>query len=109
LGLLKELDHANIPNLENLAGRFREPSYDPGNRYSVPYQWGTTGIGYDADVFDTPPASLAALFDPEQAAQYAGKISLLNDGREVIGAALKYLGYSLNSTDPAQLEEAKQV
>lgn len=109
LGLLKELDHANIPNLENLADRFREPSYDPGNRYSVPYQWGTTGIGYDADVFDTPPASLATLFDPEQAAQYAGKISLLNDGREVIGAALKYLGYSLNSTDPAQLEEAKQV
>lgn len=109
LGLLKELDHANIPNLANLAERFRNAPYDPGNQYSVAYQWGATGIGYDADVMTTPPDSLAALFDPEQAAQVAGKISLLNDARETIGAALKYLGYSINSTDPAQLEEAKQV
>jgi spermidine/putrescine-binding protein len=109
LNLLKELDHANIPNLANLSDRFDAVPYDPEHRYSVPYQWGTAGIGYDADFFETPPDSLAVLFDPAQAQQYAGKISLLNDGREVIGAALKYLGYSLNSTDPAQLEEAKQV
>jgi spermidine/putrescine transport system substrate-binding protein len=109
LGLLKELDHANIPNLANLAERFRTAPYDPGNKYSVAYQWGATGIGYNADVVTTPPDSLAVIFDPAQAAQYEGKISLLNDAREVIGAALKYLGYSINSTDPAQLEEAKQV
>jgi spermidine/putrescine-binding protein len=109
LELLRELDHANLPNLVNLAERFRNTPYDPGNRYSVPYQWGTAGIGYDLDVVGEVPTSLAALFDPEQAQKYAGRISLLNDSREVIGAALKYLGYSLNSTDPAQLEEAKQV
>jgi spermidine/putrescine-binding protein len=109
LGLLKELDHANIPNLANINEQFRDAPYDPGNVYSVPYMWGTAGIGYDADELMTPPTSLAALFDPAQAEQYAGKISLLNDARETIGAALKYLGYSVNSTDPAQLEEAKQV
>ncbi len=109
LGLLKELDHANIPNLANLGAKFIDVPYDSGQHYSVPYQWGTAGIGYDADFFETPPDSLAVLFDPEQAKQHAGKMLLLNDSREVIGAALKYLGYSLNSTDPAQLEEAKQV
>lgn len=109
LGLLKELDHANIPNLANLAETFQDPPYDPGNRYSIPYQWGTAGIGYDADVVEPAPTSLAAIFDPAQAEQYAGRISLLNDSREVIGAALKYLGYSVNSTDPDQLEEAKQT
>lgn len=109
LGLLKELDHANIPNLENLAERFRNTPYDPGNQYSVPYQWGTAGIGYDADAVEVPPTSLADLFDPEQAQRFAGQMSLLNDARETIGAALKYLGYSVNSTDEAELEEAKQV
>jgi spermidine/putrescine transport system substrate-binding protein len=109
LGLLRELDHGNLPNRANLAERFRNPAYDPDNRYSVPYQWGTTGIGYDLDAVGEAPTSLAALFDPEQAQKHAGRISLLDDSREVLGAALKYLGYSINSTDPAQLEEAKQV
>jgi spermidine/putrescine transport system substrate-binding protein len=109
LGLLKELDMANIPNIAQIDEHFLKQPFDPENKYSVPYLWGVAGIGYDADQVETPPDSLAALFDPEQAKQYAGKISLLNDSREVIGAALKYLGYSMNSTDPAQLEEAKQV
>jgi spermidine/putrescine transport system substrate-binding protein len=109
LGLLKELDHANIPNLAHINGNFLDQPYDPGNTYSVPYMWGVAGIGYDADVVTEPPTSLAAIFDPAQAEQYAGKISLLNDSRETLGAALKYLGYSMNSTDPAQLEEAKQT
>jgi spermidine/putrescine transport system substrate-binding protein len=109
LGLLKPLDHANIPNLANIGEQFLDPPFDPGNQYSVPYMWGVAGIGYDADKVATPPTTLAALFDPAQAEQYSGKISLMNDSRETIGAALKYLGYSMNATDPAQLEEAKQV
>jgi spermidine/putrescine-binding protein len=109
LGLLKELDRANIPNLEHISANFLDQPYDPGNVYSIPYFWGVAGFGFDADEVATPPTTLAALFDPAQAEQYAGKISVLNDSREVIGAALKYLGYSMNSTDPAQLEEAKQV
>ncbi len=109
LGLLKELDKANLPNLAHINETFLDQPFDPGNAYSVPYLWGVAGIGYDGDEVAEPPTSLAALFDPAQAEQYAGKISLLNDSRETIGAALKYLGYSMNSTDPAQLEEAKQV
>jgi spermidine/putrescine-binding protein len=88
---------------------FLDQPFDPGNVYSVPYMWGVAGFGYDADVVTEPPTSLAAVFDPAQAEKYAGKISLLNDSRETIGAALKYLGYSMNITDTAQLEEAKQA
>jgi spermidine/putrescine transport system substrate-binding protein len=110
LGLLRELNHENIPNLANLAEQFADPPYDPGNKYTAVYQWGTAGIGYDlAALGGEAPDSLGVLFDPAQAQTNAGKLSLLNDARETIGAALKYLGYSMNSTDPAQLEEAKQV
>lgn len=109
LKMLKPLDFANIPNMSNLDKDFLNQSYDPGNKYSVPYLWGAAGIGYDADKVTTPPDSLASLFDPAQAKKYAGKISLLNDSRETIGAALKYLGYSVNSTNPDELEKAKQV
>jgi spermidine/putrescine-binding protein len=109
LGLLAELNYDNIPNFSNIDERFQDPPYDPGNKFSVPYQWGTTGIGYNADLFEEPPGSWAYLFDPELAAPYAGKMSMLNDPREALGAALKYLGYSLNTVDAAQLEEAKQL
>jgi spermidine/putrescine-binding protein len=106
-GLLTKIDHNNIPNLVNLSDLFKDPPYDPGLEYCVPYQWGTTGIGYNSEVVE--PDSWAYIFDPAIASQYAGKITMLNDSRESIGAALKYLGYSLNSTDDAQLEEAKQL
>jgi spermidine/putrescine transport system substrate-binding protein len=109
LDLLAELNYDNIPNFGNISDIFRDPPYDPGNKYSVPYQWGTTGIGYDLDVFEEAPDSWAYLFDPEMAAPYAGQMSMLNDSRETIGAALKYLGYSINSTDEQELEEAKQL
>ncbi|RME50388.1 MAG: spermidine/putrescine ABC transporter substrate-binding protein [Caldilineae bacterium] len=108
-GLLAELNHDNIPNLSNLSPLFNNPPYDPGLKHCVPYQWGTTGIGYNTEEFDEPPDSWAYLFDPDMASQYAGKITMLNDSREAIGAALKYLGYSLNTTNEAELEEAKQV
>jgi spermidine/putrescine transport system substrate-binding protein len=109
LDLLDELNYDNIPNFGNISDLFRDPPYDPGNKYSVPYQWGTTGIGYNLDVFEEAPDSWGYLFDPEMAAPYAGQMSMLNDSRETIGAALKYLGYSVNSTDEQQLEEAKQL
>lgn len=109
LNMLKPLDFNNIPNMANLDKDFLNQPFDPGNKYSIPYLWGAAGIGYDADKVTTPPDSLASLFDPAQAKQYAGKISLLNDSRETIGAALKYLGYSVNSTNPDELEKAKQA
>jgi spermidine/putrescine-binding protein len=109
LDLLAEINYDNIPNFENIDETFLNPPYDPDNKYSVPYQWGTTGIGYNADLFEEAPDSWAYLFDPEMAAPYAGRMSMLNDSRESIGAALKYLGYSINSTDEQELEEAKQL
>jgi len=107
--MLAALDLSNIPNRSKLYPRFQDPPYDPGNTYCIPYQWGTTGIGYNSDEFEEPPDSWAYLFDPEMVGQYAGKMSMLNDPRESTGAALKYLGYSLNTTDPDELEEAKQL
>ena len=105
-GLIQPLDHGRIPNLKNLYPEFQNPDYDPGNRYSVPYQWGTTGIAYRASEVEGAVDSWGVFFDP---AQYQGPFLLLDEMRETIGAALKYLGYSLNDTNPAHLEEAKQL
>jgi spermidine/putrescine-binding protein len=112
LGLLAEIDQNNIPNLKNMDPFFLDAPYDPGNKHCVPYQWGTTGIAYSTKVFaDNPPDSWAYLFDPDMAKQWAeaGGINLLNDQRELIGAALKYLGYSINDKDEAHLEAAKDL
>jgi spermidine/putrescine transport system substrate-binding protein len=112
LGLVSKLDHNNIPNLKNIDPKFLESPDDPGSQYCAPYQWGSTGIAYRTDVFgDTPPDSWAYLFDPAQAEKWqaAGGINVLNDQRELIGAALKYLGYSVNDTDEAHLQQAKEV
>ncbi len=109
LDLLAEINYDNIPNFKNIDAKFKDPPYDPGNKYSVPYQWGTTGIGYNADLFEEAPDSWSYIFDEKMVSEYAGKMTMLNDSREVIGAALKYLGYSLNSTNEQELEEAKQL
>ncbi|MCB0044211.1 MAG: spermidine/putrescine ABC transporter substrate-binding protein [Caldilineaceae bacterium] len=109
LDMLKELEKANLPNLSNLNEIFVDPPYDPGLVYSVPYQWGTTGIGYNIEATGEIPNSWEWIFNPEKAAQFDGKLSLLNDQREVIGAALKYAGYSMNSVDETELEAAKEV
>jgi len=108
-GLLAELNHDNIPNIVNIDPKFANPPYDPGMVHCVPYLWGTTGIGYNSEVFDEPPDSWAYVFDPELASQYAGRFTMLNDVRETVGAALKYLGYSLNSTDEEELMEARDL
>ncbi|MDM8528724.1 spermidine/putrescine ABC transporter substrate-binding protein [Anaerolineales bacterium HSG24] len=109
-GLLAEIDQSNIPNISNLNPALMGLYYDPDNKYSLPYQWGTTGIAYNVTAFpDGPPDSWAVLFDPEQVCQNSGFVSMLDDERETIGAVLNYLGYSYNDTDPAHHEEAKQI
>ncbi len=105
-GLLKKLDHTKIANLSNLYPRFQDPAYDPGNTYSIPYQWGTTGIAYRAGEVDGAVDSWGVFFDPKQ---YQGPFLLLDEMRETIGAALKYLGYSLNDTDPSHLRQAEKL
>ena len=110
LGLLAELDLNNVPNLEYISEFNKNPAYDPEHKYCVPYFWGTTGIGYDASVVDPPPESWSWIFDPDVVCQYQdGGVNVLDDERELIGAALKYLGYSLNDTDEAHLNEARDL
>ena len=108
-GLLAKLNRDNTPNIKNIDPQFANPPYDPQMVHCVPYQWGTTGIGYNSDEFEEPPDSWAYLFDPALASQYVGKFTMLNDVRETMGAALKYLGYSLNTTDESQLTEARDL
>lgn len=109
-GLLTELDKDAIPNYGNLGQRFQELPYDPDGAYSVAYQYGTTGLGVNlAIVGDNFTPSWALLFDPALTSQFPGGVSVLNDPRETMGAALKYLGYSLNDTSIEHLEEAAQL
>jgi spermidine/putrescine-binding protein len=107
-GLLAKLDHANIPNLANLSEEFQNVPYDPGNEYCSPYQWGTTGIGYLSDQVDEP-TSWSVIFNPDPNSPAYGRTTMLDDVREAFAAALVYKGYDINTTDEAQLEEAKQL
>lgn len=105
--LLVKLNQAAVPNMANVADLFMEAAYDPGNEFSAPYQWGTTGIGYAyGAIEDEEGVSWAVIFDPDVSAPNAGLISLLDDTRETLGSALKYLGYSLNTTNPDEVDEA---
>lgn len=110
-GLLAPLDHKNLPNLKNIAPRFFNMPYDAKREHSVPYIWGTTGIGYSrkATSMAGAPSGWDDLFNPDKLKRYKGRVSMLNDMRETIGAALIYKGYSPNSTKPAELEAAKQA
>ena len=101
--LLVKLDKYNIPNMENIDGRFIDPDYDPNNEYSVPYMWGTVGIIYNKTMVD-PPSKWADLWDEK----YKGEIIMLKSQRDTLAVALKKLGYSMNTRDMKELEEAKE-
>lgn len=105
-GLLARLDKSRLPNVwANVDPRFLGLPFDPHNDYSVPYAWGTTGLAYRSDLVHGPIDCWSAMFDP----RYAGHILLLDDEREVFAMALKELGYSLNSTDPDQIRQARDL
>ena len=102
--LLRPLDHSALPHLTNIDPRFLDKAYDPGNRYSVPYFWGTCGIAYSrARVGNVD--SWAALWDR----RFAGRVLMLDDPRETIGAALKWKGFSFNTTDERTLAMAQRL
>lgn len=108
-GLIAKLDKSLLPNLKNIDPDLLDKYFDPGNVYSVPYMYGITGIAYNRQFFPNGVDSWAALFDTAQIAQYRGQFSMLDDERETPGAALKYLGYSLNETDPEALKKAQDL
>lgn len=102
--MLEPLDMTQIPNFANVDTRFTNQYYDPGNKYSVPYQWGTTALAYDKTRVPSEPKSWADLWDPK----YKKRLVMLDNSREVPGMALQVLGFDKNSTDPQQLQQAKQ-
>ena len=106
-GLLRPLDMSLIPNFEKyvVGDLFKMPSFDPGTggkKYSVPFMFGTIGIAIRLDAISAPPNSWDVIYDDK----YKGKISMLEGAHEVLGPALLSLGYSLNTTDQGQLDEA---
>jgi spermidine/putrescine transport system substrate-binding protein len=102
-GLLAELNHTNLVNLKNIAANFRELAYDPGNRYCIPFNWGTTGLVVRSDLVAGPVTRWTDLWDP----RYAGRVGIwMGQRREMIALTLKSLGYSANSENPAELEAA---
>lgn len=100
--LVQPLDLSLVPNIANLAPEWLNPSYDPGNAHSVPYFWWTTGVAYDTARVKDQLTSWGALWD----AQWKGHLAMLDDYRECFSAALIRLGYSINTTDEGQLDEA---
>jgi spermidine/putrescine transport system substrate-binding protein len=99
--LLAELNLSQIPGLRNVSVNFRDLSFDPGNRHSIPYTWGTTGIVVRTDLFGTTVTSWNDLWKAD-----SGKVGIWNDRRSMLGLTLRSLGYSANSDNVAELEAA---
>lgn len=102
-GLAAELSRKYLPNLGNLAPTFVNPVFDSENRHAIPYQWGTTGFAYRTDKVANPGDSWDIFLNP----RHQGKMTQMDDKREVIGCWLRYRGHSLNSVDPAELAAAR--
>lgn len=102
--LLEPLDLNNIPNFQYVADTFKDPAFDPGNKYSITYTSGVTGIAYNTKYVTDEINSWSDLWDDK----YKGKVLLLDDNREVIGMALKKLGKSNSSHDDADIEAAAE-
>lgn len=103
--MLAKIDKENIPNLEKVDEDFLDLDFDPNNEYSVPYMWGTVGIIYNTTMVDEDVDSWDILWDEK----YADEIFMLNSQRDTIAVALKKLGYSMNTRDVEELEEAKEA
>ena len=105
--LLTEINFDNIPNIKNIGQQYMDQSrqFDPENKYSVPYCWGTVGILYNKTMVDEPVDSWSILWDPK----YKDNILMQDSVRDAFGVTLKYLGYSLNSTDLDELNDAKNL
>ena len=105
-GMIVALDHAQIPNIKNLESTFLTAAFDPGRKYSLPYMWGTIGIGYRKSKVEPAPDSWKWFYDSDR---YSGRIALLGDGSTVVGMGLKYLGESLNATNPKLIKAVEEM
>ncbi|MDD5176600.1 MAG: spermidine/putrescine ABC transporter substrate-binding protein [Sterolibacterium sp.] len=111
-GALKPLDKSLLPHLNNLKPEFLDSRFDPGNRYSVPYATTVTLLGYNLDkmrALELPTDTWALIFEPKYLGKLKGKVSVLNSQRELMAAAMKYLGYSVQSRMLSEWQQAKQL
>jgi spermidine/putrescine transport system substrate-binding protein len=109
---LRPVEPAQLPHLANVKPQFMNPWFDPGNRYSVPYATSITLIGYNVERMRTlglPTDSWALIFEPRHLEKIKGKVTVLNSQRELMAAAMKYLGHSVQERDPAKWEQAKRL
>ncbi len=102
--MLQELDFEKLPNFKHINERFVNPEYDPENKYSVPYTWGTVGLIYNYEKLGFDPTSWDILWDEA----YAGEILMFSNSRDAFGLTLMRLGYDINSQDTDQLDEAAE-
>ncbi len=103
--MLEKIDVSQLKNYDNIADNYKGLPYDPQNLYSVPYVWGTVGLLYNKALVTEPVDSWSILFDEK----YKGQILMLDSQRDTLMIALKLLGYSMNSRNEAELEEAKNL
>ena len=111
-GTLEPLDKTALPNIKNEDPGFMNRSYDPGNKHSVPYAFTTTLVGYNETQLKklgVNPSDWSVIFDPKVLEKIRGKVTVMDDAEELFGAALKYLGYSINDRDETHLREAQKV
>ena len=103
--MLEPLDFENIPNFQYISEKFKNPSYDPENLYSVPYTWGTVGLIYNYDMLGFDPDSWDIMWDEN----YAKQILQFSNSRDAFAIALLRLGYSINTEDKLELDQAAQM
>jgi spermidine/putrescine transport system substrate-binding protein len=109
---LREIDKAKLPNLHNVKAEFLNAWFDPGNRHSVPYATSVTLLGFNVGKMKElglPTDSWALIFEPKHLEKIKGRVTVLNSQRELMAAAMKYLGHSVQEHDPARWEEAKRL
>jgi spermidine/putrescine transport system substrate-binding protein len=109
---LRPLDKRLLPSLGNIDPAYLDTAFDPGNRYSVPYAYTITLIGYNVEKMrelGLPTDTWAVLFEPKYLARLKGRVTVLDSQRELMAAALKYLGYSVNDTDEAHWRRARDL
>jgi len=109
---LRQLDKTQLPRLSNLNPDYLNTWFDPGNRYSVPYAYTVTLIGYNAEKLrerNLPTNTWALIFEPKYLEKLKGRVSVMNSARELMAAAMIYLGYPVHDTDPAKWDEAKRL
>jgi len=111
-GQLRPIDKSKIPNLKNIKAQYLNTWFDPGNRYSVPYAYSLTIIGYNVEkmrALGLPTDTWAVIFEPRYLEKVKGRVTVLDSQRELFAAALKYLGYSVNETSEEKLKQARDL